>query len=228
MSDKSSYFFNKNFSVYLTDANKTLIAENYETAFQTSEDMKPAKAFMILFNNACDEGKKTADSKALAEMSQRIPALETIIQDKDEEILRLQKLLNGIEDLRKEDMEKMQATIDRLTLVGNDISAKQDIIDNQIIVIQQRDKIIENLQNEIENLRKATNSPDGAVMVLLTPSEHKVIKAICDEESKRTGKPVTPEILFKNVFFFVLINGPHDMFSAPVALRKIQELSKLT
>lgn len=82
------------------------------------------------------------------------------------------------------------------------------------------------LKTENDALRAASGSiPENSVLVNLTTKTIAVILEICKAESERTGSVVTPDLLFKNVLFFVIKNGPHDIFKAPISVERIREIS---
>jgi predicted RNase H-like nuclease (RuvC/YqgF family) len=217
MSEKP-FFFSRNFTVYLTDANRKIIEENYELAFQTDEDLKPAIAFMKLFEAACDTQRNKIDHKKLQELTQRVPELETQLKEKDDQIARLQQELSQLKETHDQEIQVMTS---RLQLLQNEVNNQGE---NQNMVAD-LNLIIADLKSENATLKSKAPLPPGAVLVILKPSEEKVIDHICQQETNRTGKEVTADTLLKNVFFFILVNGPHDVFAAPVSIKKIQELT---
>ena len=116
--------------------------------------------------------------------------------------LNHQESLSKIEDLRKE--------VATVTQENDDLKISK-------IELQ---SIIEKYKNN------ASAVPIGAIVIELTEGETKVVDMVCAAESERLKKEITPDILLKNVFFFIVVKGPHDVFSAPISLQKIRQLSE--
>jgi hypothetical protein len=149
---------------------------------------------------------------------------------------RIQELVGQV-DLLTIDNDKLIKANDML--VGNNKQLQEDLSNSvSTDLIEEKNNAIDLLKREKQNLyeekariegkllsfRQNNAIPEGGMIVILNPGEKKVIDATAKAETERTGAEVTPGLLLKNVFFFVLVNGPHDVFKAPVSIQQIREL----
>lgn len=187
-----------------------LIDENFQELTGGTQPVTDRKLIECLLDGALAKGKPNAELQKKCEaLSKQVEDhLKTIEHLKDANInlegeVEQSKQESGeIQDLKNKIFKELQETTNELT------------------------EYKEKLQKATLDLEAAlkNKTPEGAILIQLTDKEIKVLQTIAQEETARTKKPVTIDLLMKNVFFYILVNGPHDVFSAPVSIKRIREI----
>jgi hypothetical protein len=106
----------------------------------------------------------------------------------------------------------------------NEISNLQKKFDDLLIEnLKLIEKPVEVVEKPIEVERKLT---ENQIIIEFTELEKFLISKVCDSESKRTKKIITPEILLKNMFTSYILKGTHDHFPIPFSNIELVEIFK--
>lgn len=204
-------YFNKTLiSVRLSTDLVELIDENYELITGSSEAVTDRKLFECLVDLALSKVKPNIEAK------KQIEELQDMNQTLTQENTNLGNSINAMK--LSHDYEIADLNNQLSSISGSDKSEQARL--NSIISIQKQN--IADLNAEISNLRSLPASDPSTI--IFNANEKKVIDQICKDESARTGQNVTPELLLKTVFFFILINGPHDVFKSNITISKIKQI----
>jgi len=131
---------------------------------------------------------------------------------------------------KAEDLEKiknLEATITKLlddaTLFNETITRKNNEIESlNNKIIELADKEPEKVTVEKEIIKEKQLS-DNQILLTFTPVENDIVKLISNAETKRNAKPITSEMIFKDMFFRFIFKGPGDFFRRPAK----DELNKI-
>lgn len=208
---------NGKYTLYLSQEEWKYLHENYEIIVGSEEPMPVNRLIMACITKAASNMRPDSNPKDIEELNKLRKEVEFLNQ--------------AIGDLNRENKllsEQLAESKNQLTSGSEqtleEIASLKKALEAEKAVTTLQKQSIEDQKATIENLRG--RMPDHSVIVILTDSQQKVIHHICSLESERTKSEVTPELLLKNVFFHILVNGPHDVFSVPVSISKIRELSK--
>lgn len=129
-------------------------------------------------------------------------------------ILRVQELETKIEDL-----QLVSESSSELSNKLKEVQEKNEQLLNENMElsreIEDKNLNLKTLISENEAFKKDLNEntiPEDTVLVSFTNLENAIISRICEKETKRVGKEITPEIILKNTLVDYLINGPRDFF----------------
>lgn len=129
-------------------------------------------------------------------------------------ITKVQQLETKIEDLQliSESSSELSEKLEEIKELNQNISSENERLSSEI---EGKNLNIQSLITENERLRanlSETAIPEDTVLVSFSDLENAVINRICQKESRRTNKTITPEILLKNTLIDYLIHGPRDFF----------------
>lgn len=203
--------FNKQLvSARLSTETIELIDENFVELTGGSSPVTDRKLIECILDLALSKGKPNSDlQKKVDQLSTEIAKLQEELKKAKEANLELNGEVSGSEE-----------KFGNLQTEKNKLEEEVMELQNQISEYQGK---LEQSTRDLQTARE-NKLPDNAILIQLSDKEKRVLDTIGEEESKRTGKTVTNEILLKNVFFFILVNGPHDVFSAPVHIKKLREM----
>lgn len=198
-------------SIYLSSEDWKFLQENYIDITGSEEPLPFGKFFLKCALKAVSvmkSGSNPDDKKLIADLEKTISEKNEYIATIENDFFQLKNDVTADQNSINDDVARLQA--ENANLISRIELQKQTIVDKD---------------NEIARLQENTS---GSVIDFdFKENEIKVIDSICEAESKRTGEDVTRAKLLKNIFFFVLINGPHDMFSVPPQIRKMREMLQL-
>ena len=215
MSSKPTIQESGKVTIYLPKEDWDYVLENYEMISGSEESLPWGKFFMKAMAAAMATRRPDSSPEDKARINELIGNVDTLTLSNDEMKLQIAELT-----------EKNTLLKEQVYNSGNTKTQSESIIAEQKIKLQNQNTTIENMSNEIAILRNDSGAiPEGSVLVNLTPKTLAVINEICRLESERMEQEVTPDLLFKNVFFFVIKNGPHDMFKVPISVQRIREIS---
>lgn len=204
-------YFNKTLiSVRLSTDLVELIDENYELITGSSEAVTDRKLFECIVDLALSKVKPNIEAK------KQIEELQDKIQTLTQENNNLGNSINAMKVAHEQEIEELNNQLSSVSC-----SDKSELDRLQSIISIQKQNIAD-LNAELINIRSLPPA-DHATLIFNT-NEKKVIDQICIDESARTGQNVTPQLLLKTVFFFILINGPHDVFKSNITISKIKEI----
>ena len=108
----------------------------------------------------------------------------------------------------------------------NKISQINDLNENykqQITELSGKEPITKVVEKVIEK-----NLTDSQVLVDFSPLEKAIIDLVCRNESARTRKTITPQMILKDIFNNYVTNGASDFFPLPSSsdMRNIQAAFK--
>ena len=219
----NGYFVKQNIACRLSNDMVELIDENFDLITGGTTNVTDRRLVECLLDLALSKVRPgTEDKKRIQDLIKAVDKLtlenEELKQQKDTVANQLSFAKNSLESLNADQSDsevKIENLRGELSSLEHEIGEVKNI--NESLV-----SIIERYKNN------ASPVPDGAILVELSESETKVLDMVCNSESERMKKDITPGMLLKNVFFFILVKGPHDVFSAPISLQKIRQLSEPT
>lgn len=192
-----SEFYNNQISFRITDDIRQRLAENYEAISGTKNKLGMREFFEKVIEKSIDS---LINSNELNEV---IQSNKKLLQDNENLKISLQVLKEEIEEIETEK--------------NNFFNKENELIEQ----VNELNSIIDNLKNEISILKEEQERKDfdnfsiikeNDIIIEFTPAELAVINEICENESKRTGKIITPEFILKNTFNDFVINGARDFF----------------
>ncbi len=202
-------------TIYLPQEDWDYVGENYVIIAGTDEELPWSRFFMKAMLAAMATRKPDSSPEDKARIKELIGEVDTLTISNDEMKVQIAELT-----------EKNTGLKELVYNSGNSKTLSDTAITELNQKLQNQNTTIENQSMEIAMLRKDSDAlPEGSVLVNLTPKTLAVINEICRLESERMEQEVTPDLLFKNVFFFVIKNGPHDMFKVPISVQRIREIS---
>lgn len=206
-----SEFYNNQISFRITDDIRQRLAENYEAIAGTKNKLGMREFFEKVIEKSIDS---LINSNELNEVLQ---SNKKLLQDNENLKISLQVLKEEIEEIETE---------------TNNFSDKE----NQLIEqVNELNSIIDNLKNEISTLQEDQDRKEfenlsfikeNEILIGFTPPELAIVNEICENESKRTGKIITPEFILKNTFNDFVINGARDFFPRLTNSKLSEILSK--
>jgi predicted DNA-binding protein len=192
-----SEFYNNQISFRITDDIRQRLAENYEAIAGTKNKLGMREFFEKVIEKSIDS---LIDSTQLNEVLQ---SNKNLIQENENLKIQLDTAKRKVLDFEFE---------------TSDFSNKETQFIEQI---NELNSTIDNLKNEISILqeneaRKELNTlfviKENEIVIEFTEPELEVITELCKNESKRTGKNITPQFILKNTFNDFMINGARDFF----------------
>jgi hypothetical protein len=237
---------NGRISAYFSKEDADYINENY-LALMDSPDKVPVGQFIIkAVTTAMSVRRPDSNPLDIAELTNLKNQVKALSDEN--ETLRLSNGANS-EQIREE-IQRLTSELHEKNTLVSELTLENEKLEKQfadsrlenINLLKQLNTEIEKTEllsadskhekttliKEVEQLKQKLALPDGAIIVSLTKSESTVINYVCSGETERTGQPVTPDLLLKNVFAHILMFGPHDMFKTPIGIRKLQELKELS
>lgn len=203
----NGYFTKQAIACRLSEDTVALIDENYE---MITGDIKPVtdrKLVENMLDLALSKVKPGLDAKK--QIEQLTDKLNTLSNENA-------SLTNKINELSMAHEEEIGSLRERLT--ENDGSFDLEIAQLHKVIDDQKQRIL-----ILEAELTAQQSAD-ALLIDLLPAEKTVIADLAANESKAVGKLITPAMLLKNVIFFILKNGPHDVFHSEISISRIKQL----
>jgi hypothetical protein len=209
-------------SVQLSQEDWNYVSEAYPEITKSDDWIGWGKFFFKSVVTALSNTKPTSsagDAKTITTLQQQVEDLTIRNEQISAENSAVQARISELESMLAQAgaADHRDLTISGLESANADLEAKNtDLI-----------RIRSEFENEVAGLKaalKAAGIPAGSVPVQLTDKELKILDHISALESKRTGQQVSVAILLKNVFFYVLVNGPHDMFKVPVGIEQLREV----
>lgn len=86
-------------------------------------------------------------------------------------------------------------------------------------------KLLEAPAKEVEKFVEVERKLEkNQILIEFQEVEELLIKTVCEAESNRTKKIITPELLLKNMFVSYLIKGTHDHFPIPFSNSELKKL----
>lgn len=189
-----------------------LIDENFELITGISEPGKISDRKLVecLVDLALSKSKPKKENQLL------ISQLQAEITRLTEENSNLGNSINALKVQHEQEIEDIKAQ-------AESIQPDTSEIDRLKALTEIQRKTISDMKEEIVVLRTPKNN-DNSVIIVISDGEKNVIAELCKNESKATGKNVTPDMLFKTMFSHILIYGPHDMFNSVISDSRIREL----
>ena len=203
-------------SVYLPKEDWDYILENYEAISKTDEPIPWGKFFMAAMTAAMATRKPDSNPDDKKRIQELVGQVDQLTEDNDKLKLANDMLVRNNKKLQEDLSNSFSASL---------IDEKNEAIDQ---LEHDKKKLYEEkarIEGELLSFRQSNSIPANSVLVSLTEKSIAVIHEICKNESERMNSEVTPDLLFKNVMFHVIANGPHDMFKAPISVKRIREIS---
>jgi len=225
MENTKEYFKSQTLSANCSKEELELINEYYEEVTGTQEQMTFRKYLITLHN------------KATSMVRPNISKKEDLVK-----IEALDKELNDLKILHTNILNEKDAKIEELShLIETQKGSILELTSNESDQLKEKDTKIQELSLEIESLNdsilqlsskepekievqipiKLTNTQ---YIINLTPLEKYFMDTVCQRESKRTGKPITSEIILKDIFNRYIVYGPCDYFPRPFSSSELKEL----
>ena len=132
------------------------------------------------------------------------------IESKDDEISTLKHKINVLSDKEPENVFKNEINI-----------LKQEIRE---LSGRKPEKVFEKVIEKV-NVEIPVRLSENQTLINLTPLESDIMKVVVNNESIRTKRIVTPEMLFKDIFNRYITNGACDFFPIPSG-RVLREIAK--
>jgi len=225
------FFTSTSLSINVDKDELDLINENYEDVTNDNEKISFKKYFFKLHSKALSVVKPNVSKK---EDLEKIQHLESEIKEINE---NFQNALNDNEFLEN----KVDKKNDEIQALKNEISIlldkksekllknENEILKNEIRELSGRkpEKVFEKVIEKV-NVEIPVRLSDNQTLINLTPIEADIMRVITNNESLRTRRIITPEIIFKDIFNRYVTNGPCDFFPIPSnrVLREIAEKHK--
>lgn len=189
-----SEFYNNQISFRLAEDIRHRLAENYEAIAGTKNKLGMREFFEKVIEKSIDS---LINSTELNEVMQ---SNKKLLQDNENLKISLEVLKEETETERNNSSDKENQLIEQI----NELNLIIDNLKNENFILQ-------------ENLDKKELDPlfvlkENEVVIEFTEPELEVITELCKNESKRTGKNITPQFILKNTFNDFMINGARDFF----------------
>ncbi len=250
--ETKAYFTSTSLSINVDKNELELINENFEDVTNDNEKMTFKKYFFKLHSKALSVVKPSLSRK---EDTDKILRLESELDKINE---NYQGLLSDLE-LKDENLFKRDAEIEALNNKISLLSDKgpEKVLNDEIIGLKEEIRVLSDkqpekvLKNEIATLKDEIRVLSGKepvkviekvnveipvrlsenqTLVNLSPVEADIMNLVVKNETVRTKRTITPEILFKDIFNRYILNGACDFFPIPSkqALREIADKHNIT
>lgn len=193
-----SEFYNHQISFRITDDIRQRLAENYEAIAGTKNKLGMREFFEKVIEKSIDSLINST------ELNEVLQSNKKLLQDNENLKISLEVLKEEIEEAQSNVSEHEQNLKSEISILQNENSELTNKIEE-----------LENKLSEVENqkeLEKLFEIEENQILIDFTPPELAVINTICENESKRTGKNITPEFILKNTFNDFVVNGARDFF----------------
>jgi len=222
MSEKTRYYEKQPVSFRLTPEEVDELNDYYEDITGSTQDMNFKQFYLKVWDKATTSVKpifsKKEDVAKIQKLESDIETFKKTIADNLNEVKTAQALISS----QEEEIEALIVRNDELSDKGPEKVLKNEIatLKEEIRVLSGRkpEKIIEKVNVEIP-----VHLSENQTLVNLSPVEADIMKLVVKNETARTKRTITPEILFKDIFNRYILNGACDFFPIPSkhALREI-------
>lgn len=189
-----SEFYNNQISFRLADDIRKRLAENYEAIAGTKNKLGMREFFEKVIEKSIDSLINST------ELNEVIQSNKKLLQENENLKISLEVLKEETETERNNFSDKENQLIEQI----NELNLLIDNLKNENSILQ------ENIdKKELESLFVLK---ENEIVIEFTEPELEVIRELCINESKRTGKNITPQFILKNTFNDFMINGARDFF----------------
>lgn len=203
-----SEFYNNQISFRLADDIRQRLAENYEAIAGTKNKLGMREFFEKVIEKSIDSLINST------ELNEVIQSNKKLLQENENLKISLEVLKEETETERNNSSDKENQLIEQI----NELNLLIDNLKNEISTLQEDQD-----RKEFENL---PTIKENEIVIEFTPPELAIVNEICENESKRTGKIITPEFILKNTFNDFVINGARDFFPRLTNSKLSEILSK--
>ena len=229
--EPKTFFTSTSLSINVDKNELDLINENYEDVTNDDEKLSFKKYFFKLHSKALSVVKPNVSKKEDLEKIQHLESEIMKINENFQNALNDTEFLEKKIDKKNEEIQSLKNEISMLSDKKSENLLKNEntILKNEIRELSGRkpEKVFEKVI-EKENVEIPVRLSDNQTLINLTPIEADIMKVITNNESIRTRRIITPEIIFKDIFNRYVTNGPCDFFPIPSnrVLREIAEKHK--
>ena len=226
MSDKIKYYEKQPVSFRLTPEEVNELNDYYEDITGSTQDMNFKQFYLKVWDKATTSVKpifsKKEDVAKIQKLESDIETFKKTIADNLDEFKTAQALISS----QEEEIEALREKNDELSDKGPEKVLKNEIetLKEEIRLLSGRkpEKVIEKVIEKV-NVEIPVHLSENQTLVNLSPVEADIMKLVVKNETVRTKRTITPEILFKDIFNRYSLNGACDFFPIPSkqALREI-------
>ena len=229
--EQKAYFTSTSLSVNVDKDELDLINESFEDVTNDNEKISFKKYFFKLHSKALSVVKPNVSKK---EDIEKIQHLESEIEKIKENFQNAHNDTEFLENKIDKKNEEIQSLKNEISILSdkkseNLLKNENNLLKNEIRELTGRkpEKVYEKVIEKV-NVEIPVRLSDNQTLINLSPIEADIMKVITNNESIRTRRIITPEIIFKDIFNRYVTNGPCDFFPIPSnrVLREIAEKHK--
>lgn len=209
----NGYFSKQNIACRISDETAALIDENYELIVGDIKPVTDRKLVECLLDLALSKAKPNLESKKI------IDQLQDKLNTCQSEVDRLNNEILSLKAVHAKELDERSQSFNQ--------SSESNVVEferlNKIIAEQKQRILILESDSDQQN-KSLLIALENGILVNLSLPEKTLVTDLAEKESLASGKSVTPAMLIKSVFFFVIFHGPHDVFHSQVSLYHIKKL----